>query len=193
MRAFFRCSIDWNPFCSGVCNIRHPSWKNQSHKILNHEPCQKALVPIVLCFRRSPRRSCLLIFPAHHWLQGCAMWYRRFPSCTRDSRRTKTSHSVASDCFDGLYSMVLGSKGFWEQIHIPYQPALLSRWFWTSFPVWWDILVPWRVFLAVLPHSGMVTTKRRLRHILNGIPSWMGSQADWFVFLLSGEVPRNSS
>ena len=28
---------------------------------------------------------------------------------------------------------------------------LLSRWFWTNFPVWWDILVPWRVFLAVLP------------------------------------------
>lgn len=36
------------------------------------------------------------------------------------------------------------------------------------------------------PHSVMVTTKRRLRHFLNGIPSWKGSQADCFVFLLSG-------
>lgn len=99
VRAFFRCSIDWNPFCSGVCNIRHPWCKNQSHKILNHEPCQKVLVPIVFCFRCSPRRSYFLIFPAHHWLQACAMWYRRFPSCTRDSRPTKTSHSIADPIF----------------------------------------------------------------------------------------------
>ena len=66
--SFFLCGLDWTRFSGWISkhmiklvpvlgNIRNPSWKNQFHRILNHEPCQKVLVPIVSCFRCSPNRS----------------------------------------------------------------------------------------------------------------------------------------
>ena len=57
----------------------------------------------------------------------------------------------------------------WERIHIPSQPALLSRWF-SELPVWWDMLASWmgRFFGRMISRSasqklGLVFTAVRLR------------------------------
>ena len=69
---------------------------------------------------------------------------------------------------------------WFERSHIPSKNGILSRWF-SELPVWWDMLIPWRVSLKLLPLPLSSTS---------GV-AWFGDFFAQISHLLSYPVPRS--